>query len=99
MIQKFKPVIKEDVDYSTAETIPTENLDNLVKELEHREEKRNKYSRRRAQYIYIIFIYSHDDEDIDYINERNHVFNKKLKRAFDSYTGEIKANIERGTAL
>ena len=53
-------------------------------------EKRAKYSRRRA----------HDEEaDIDYINERNMKFNKKLERFYGSYTAEIKQNLERGTAV
>lgn len=42
-----------------------------------------------------------DDEDgeVNYINERNKVFNKKISRYFDKYTKEIRANFERGTAL
>ena len=31
--------------------------------------------------------------------QSNNVFNKKIERAFDPYTAEIKANLERGTAL
>jgi len=53
-------------------------------------EKREKYSRRRT----------HDDgADIDYINERNMKFNKKLERFYGSYTKDIKDNLERGTAV
>lgn len=56
----------------------------------HRIEKRQKFSRRRA----------HDeDADIDYINERNAKFNKKLERFYGKYTAEIKQNLERGTAV
>ncbi|WVQ93739.1 hypothetical protein IAU59_000816 [Kwoniella sp. CBS 9459] len=42
-----------------------------------------------------------DDEDgeVNYINDRNKVFNKKVARYFDKYTKEIRANFERGTAL
>ena len=36
---------------------------------------------------------------VDYINKRNMVFNKKISRAFDKYTTEIRQNLERGTAL
>ena len=36
---------------------------------------------------------------MDYINERNKVFNKKIKRSYDKYTIETKQNLERGTAL
>jgi hypothetical protein len=48
--------------------------------------RRQKFSRRRA---------FNEDADINYINERNRVFNKKLKRYYDQYTSEIKNNIVR----
>lgn len=53
-------------------------------------QKREKYSRRRAHL---------DEEDIDYINERNMKFNQKLARFYDPFTAEIKQNLERGTAI
>ena len=62
----------------------------MVAEIEEREAARKKFSRRRS---------TNDDVDVDYINKRNHVFNKKLARSFDKYTVEIKQNLERGTAL
>lgn len=40
-----------------------------------------------------------EDEDITYINERNARFNKKISRAYDKATKEIRDNLERGTAL
>ena len=40
-----------------------------------------------------------ESADVTYINKRNEVYNKKIERAFDPYTAEIKANLERGTAL
>jgi len=52
--------------------------------------KRQKYSRRRMH---------NDDADIDYINERNMKFNKKLERFYGEHTTEIKQNLERGTAV
>ncbi len=67
-----------------------EAVDKMVDDLEKQIDKRSKYSRRRA----------HDeDEDIDYINERNMKFNKKLERFYGKYTAEIKQNLERGTAV
>jgi len=67
-----------------------EAVDRMVNDLEKQIDKRSKYSRRRA----------HDeDEDIDYINERNMKFNKKLERFYGTYTAEIKQNLERGTAV
>lgn len=53
-------------------------------------DKRSKYSRRRT---------FDEDADIDYINERNMKFNKKLERFYGPYTTEIKQNLERGTAV
>jgi pre-mRNA-splicing factor SYF2 len=55
----------------------------------HRIAKREKYSRRRM----------HNDADIDYVNERNMKFNKKLERFYGEHTAEIKQNLERGTAV
>lgn len=65
-------------------------IDNMVKDLETQIERRKKYSRRR--------IYN-DDADVDFINERNSKFNKKLDRFYGEYTSEIKQNLERGTAI
>ncbi|XP_060521625.1 pre-mRNA-splicing factor Syf2 [Cylas formicarius] len=67
-----------------------EAVDNLVKSVEDQIAKRNKYSRRRMH---------NDDADIDYINERNAKFNKKLDRFYGEHTAEIKQNLERGTAV
>jgi len=65
-------------------------IDRMVQDLEKQIDKRAKYSRRRMH---------NDDADIDYINERNMNFNKKLERFYGKYTGEIKQNLERGTAV
>ena len=70
---------------------PTEAaVDRMVAELEEKAARGKKFSRRRTEV---------DGADVDYINERNKVFNKKIKRAFDKYTIEIRQNLERGTAL
>ncbi|WAR07065.1 SYF2-like protein [Mya arenaria] len=67
-----------------------EAVDRMVDDLEKQIAKRAKYSRRRT----------HDeDADIDYINERNNKFNKKLERFYGTYTADIKQNLERGTAV
>ncbi|XP_072382636.1 pre-mRNA-splicing factor Syf2 [Diabrotica undecimpunctata] len=67
-----------------------EAVDNLVKSVEDQIAKRSKYSRRRTH---------NDDADIDYINERNAKFNKKMDRFYGEHTTEIKQNLERGTAV
>ncbi|XP_044759375.1 pre-mRNA-splicing factor Syf2 [Coccinella septempunctata] len=65
-------------------------IDNMVKDLEQQINKRNKYSRKRNR---------NEDADIDYINEKNAKFNKKLERFYGEHTAEIKQNLERGTAV
>ncbi|KAH8390152.1 hypothetical protein KR200_008284 [Drosophila serrata] len=65
-------------------------INKMVNDLEQQIERRKKYSRRR--------IYN-DDADVDFINERNSKFNKKLDRFYGEHTAEIKQNLERGTAI
>lgn len=67
-----------------------ESVDRMVTDLKKKIDKRDKYSRRRRH---------DDDADVDYINERNMKFNKKLERFYGQYTTEIKQNLERGTAV
>jgi len=67
-----------------------EAVNRMVEDLHKQIEKREKYSRRRRH---------DDDAEIDYINERNMRFNKKLDRFYGEYTTEIKQNLERGTAI
>lgn len=65
-------------------------IDNMVKDLDRQIMKRKSFSRRRTH---------NDDADIDYINEKNARFNKKLERFYGEHTAEIKQNLERGTAI
>ena len=65
-----------------------EGVSRMANELK---ERKNVEKRRKKN--------EYDGNDVDYINERNKVFNKKIKRVFDKYTTEIKQNLERGTAL
>jgi pre-mRNA-splicing factor SYF2 len=52
-------------------------------------EKRRGFSRKRAD----------KNTDIDFINDRNMRFNRKIERFYGKYTTEIKQNLERGTAI
>eukprot|EP00696_Hemimastix_kukwesjijk_P004266 gnl/Hemi2/1525_TR543_c0_g1_i1.p1 gnl/Hemi2/1525_TR543_c0_g1~~gnl/Hemi2/1525_TR543_c0_g1_i1.p1 ORF type:complete len:238 (+),score=32.81 gnl/Hemi2/1525_TR543_c0_g1_i1:119-832(+) len=82
---------ENDIMQHGSEEYPSqENIDRMKNELQKTANKRAKFSRRRQ--------FNHN-ADIDYISERNRVFNKKAERAFGAYTAEIKANLERGTAL
>eukprot|EP00347_Sterkiella_histriomuscorum_P019744 403340455 len=67
-----------------------EKISLMAQDVENQIEKRSEFKRQR------MFI---DDKDIDYINDRNRVFNEKLDRNFGKYAAEIKQNIETGHAL
>ncbi|XP_077222275.1 uncharacterized protein LOC143856103 [Tasmannia lanceolata] len=78
------------LQYGKTPKVSEDKIENMVKELTDRDEKRKAFSRRRR---------FHEEKDIDSINDRNEHFNKKIERAFGKYTLEIKNNLERGTAL
>ena len=67
-----------------------EEYDKLSARMKAKEKKRAEFSRRRAH---------REARDVTHINDRNEHFNKKLDRAYGEHTAEIKANLERGTAL
>jgi peptidyl-prolyl isomerase G (cyclophilin G) len=85
-------LIEDPLSYGAgdADAPSSEGVDRMVAELKMREEKKSTFSRRRTH---------HEGADVDYINARNEHFNKKIKRAFDKYTVDIKQSLERGTAL
>ena len=70
--------------------MPKERMQAMVEDMHEAALRRASWSRRRT---------FNEEEDVTYINRRNEVYNKKIQRAFDPYTSEIKANLERGTAL
>jgi pre-mRNA-splicing factor SYF2 len=65
-----------------------EGLNRLLEDIAVQDNNAKKFSKRRK------FDY---DEEVTYINKRNYHFNKKLSRAFDEYTKDIRSNLERGT--
>lgn len=67
-----------------------EGVKRMVQSVKQQIEIRGKRSRRR---------HFNDEADVDYINERNMRFNKKLDRFYGKHTEDIKQNFERGTAL
>jgi pre-mRNA-splicing factor SYF2 len=76
--------------YGQAPPVPKERVQALVEDMHEAALRRASWSRRRT---------FHEERDVTYINKRNEVYNKKIERAFDPYTEEIRANLERGTAL
>ena len=67
-----------------------ERVDRLVEDLEQQNSKRSQFSRKRMHI---------EEHNVDYINERNRKFNKKLERNFGKYAAEYKANLSWGTGL
>ena len=65
-----------------------EAVDKMVNDLDKQVDKRRGYSRRRAEKA---------GSDVDFINERNMRFNRKIDRFYGRYTTEIKQNLERNT--
>lgn len=95
--QKTRNDVGDEIFYGNAHSISQGShkdkpkaIDNMVNDLEQQIMKRKSFSRRRTH---------NDDADIDYINEKNARFNKKLERFYGEYTAEIKQNLERGTAI
>ncbi|CAM9916693.1 unnamed protein product [Ascophyllum nodosum] len=82
--------MEDTAEYGAHANDGDEGMQRVVDELFEKEKRKEAFSRRRGE---------HSAEDIDYINDRNKHFNKKMKRAYDKYTVEIRQNIERGTAL
>ncbi|SPO19881.1 related to SYF2 - pre-mRNA-splicing factor [Ustilago trichophora] len=71
--------------------IPTQDaIDRVVSHLNHERQIIQNRSRTRQD---------DPDAEINYINDSNKHFNKKLKRYYDKQTKEIRENLERGTAL
>jgi cyclophilin family peptidyl-prolyl cis-trans isomerase len=73
-----------------SEAVSTAGIERLSKDVVNREAQKGKFSRHRMNL---------DPADVDFINDKNAHFNKKLKRSFDKFTVEIRQNLERGTAL
>ncbi|KAK9863476.1 hypothetical protein WJX84_010976 [Apatococcus fuscideae] len=80
----------DSMEYGKQPDLPQKNVDKMVAELNDRQQKAADKSRRRK---------FREAKDVDFISDRNAHFNRKIDRAFSSYTNEIRANLERGTAL
>lgn len=66
-----------------------EGIDRMVMDLHRQLAVRASFSKRRR------FV---ADEDVTYINQRNRRFNQKIARAYDDYTRDLRASLERGSA-
>lgn len=79
----------DDLTYGEAPAISQERMDLLLGDLKARKEAKNKFQRRRAEY---------DDEDVNYINNDNKQFIKKIDKAYGKYTTGIQDALEKGTS-
>lgn len=75
---------------SNAPPVREAALNRLVDSLHAQALKRTKFHRHRLEVT---------EGDVDYINDANEKYNKKLSRAFDKYTVDIKQSLERGSAI
>ncbi|KAJ2550286.1 pre-mRNA-splicing factor SYF2 [Coemansia sp. RSA 1933] len=66
------------------------SVDKLVKTVEEQQKRRATLHKPSIE---------KEGESVSYINERNARFNRKMNRAYDKHTKEIRDNFERGTAL
>ena len=70
--------------------VAPEAVERLAAELRARDALRYKPSQS---------VRKNENDDITSINEANDRYNKRLSRAYDKYSLEIRQNLERGTAL
>ncbi|KAJ3385428.1 pre-mRNA-splicing factor syf2 [Lobulomyces angularis] len=89
--KEFDQIFKVDKLSQSQDNKPHQaSIDKMAKDINNQIEKREKLSKRRPH---------NEEDDVTYINNRNKHFNKKISRAFDKYTKDIKDSFERGTAL
>ncbi|KAK8805653.1 hypothetical protein WA158_002309 [Blastocystis sp. Blastoise] len=82
---------KDSLDYGDNSKIDPEKAEMVANYYKEKDEKsKENFSKRKTFY---------NEEEVNYINERNRVFNKRLSRYYDKYTADMRANIERGSAL
>lgn len=81
------------VEYGkTGHDVRAEDVERMRQELKETEKRREKLWRRRT--------FDEDRSDINFINEGNRLFNRKLDKHFDKFESvkKIKDSLERGTA-
>lgn len=77
---------EQEVDFSSRPS--KESIDKLVSHLKKGDENKTKKKRGKS-----------DDNDVNYINDKNKRFNEKLNRHYEKYTKEVKESLERGTNI
>jgi pre-mRNA-splicing factor SYF2 len=85
----YDPLLLGNNDNNNNNSAIGEGARRLAEEMHRRIEKKKETKRKVKDII---------EGDVNYINDRNKQFNKKIARNFDKYTAEIRHNLERGTA-
>ncbi len=85
----YDPLLLGNNDNNNNNSAIGEGARRLAEEMHRRIEKKKETKRKVKDII---------EGDVNYINDRNKQFNKKIARNSDKYTAEICHNLERGTA-
>lgn len=88
------------LDYGMKSRLSDDVINRVVDDQKKQDDKHSQFSKRRKLYfLNNVIILSYNQEEVDYINERNRVYNRKLDRYYNRFTSDIRANLERGSAL
>jgi hypothetical protein len=89
---KSNSEVIDEFAYGTTSGASKAGLDKLTNDIKRKEEMRMKSTEKRNRLNFA-------SSTVDSINDKNALFNKRVKKSFDKYTVEIRQNLERGTAL
>lgn len=88
------------LDYGMKSRLSDDVINRVVDDQKKQDDKHAQFSKRRKLFsLYDVIMFSYNQEEVDYINERNRVFNRKLDRYYNRFTSDLRANLERGSAL
>lgn len=88
------------LDYGMKSRLSDDVINRVVDDQKKQDDKHAQFSKRRKLFpLYYVIMFSYNQEEVDYINERNRVFNRKLDRYYNRFTSDLRANLERGSAL
>lgn len=82
----------DEFSYGTTSGASKTGLHKLTNDIKRKEEMRAKSVEKRNRLSFA-------SSTVDSINDKNALFNKRVRKSFDKYTVELRQNLERGTAL
>lgn len=100
IVKESEEMYSDLLDYGMKSRLSDDVINRVVDDQKKQDDKHAQFSKRRKLYLlYNLIILSYNQEEVDYINERNRVYNRKLDRYYNRFTSDIRANLERGSAL